>query len=693
SKTSESITVAFPEVPGAMGYIIRAETKTGTFFSETLVSSSPGTMQGLQPYTEYEISILSKNAGGRSQPSYPVDQRTVVVAPSLNTSSPSNTSIEATWEPVDHAVEYIFVIIEEGTGNRIDINTTQTILELDNLQAGTNYTIKVQALDDEGRLGDAQTFSQLTRPATPKVLDVRIDALGRSGTTVFWLAVPGAASYTVTTSNNQTCTATFYSFCYIMPVFCGQNETVIVTAYNEAGASNPSELAEFLTYPCPPNNTLIEEYGPGNCSVVWDEVQMAQYYMTYVKWNDDQEKICNTTGTTCMFECACGYTFISFVIPYNKVGGSPIIELFNYTSAPCCPDSLNITLVSTETVEIEWTEGRGAELYQVTAEETNDIIHCNDTEPLCALSDLECDTTYSIKVTPCSEISGCNKTCTARTQVTAPCTPEVNDITQVTSSTYRVHFSTPNRVGTTYTITAKASGDTQTYKCESSDDSCDLTNLPCGTIFKVMGVAKSTSGERSLLGYEKTLETGPCCPDSCEVTQETQAMTNVSWSSAVGRGTAKCHTVENHCLMGCITCSTNYTVSMEAISSTGHKSECSFQGFSSSPCCPTHIKLYTILNNNTLNLRVSWRPQSALFYRHSVEVTGNGVPLNCDAAPGQKFCDVVGANCGVVYTVQVAPVLHDGTKVSFCQERTYSGECEFLTNHTVLALPRKWASG
>lgn len=70
-------------------------------------------------------------------------------------------------------------------------------------------------------------------------------------------------------------------------------------------------------------------------------------------------------------------------------------------------------------------------------------------------------------------------------------------------------------------------------------------------------------------------------------------MTNVTWPSGTGarsyittlmssRGHAKCHTLDTHCLMGCITCGTNYSVNLEAISSTGHKSECSYHGFSSS---------------------------------------------------------------------------------------------------------------
>lgn len=693
SKTSESITVQFPEVPGATGYILRAVSKTGDFFLETPVSSSPGTVQGLLPYTMYEISIMSVNAGGRSQPSYSVDQRTVIVAPYLSISSPNSTSIELTWEPVDHAIEYTFLIIPDTSNDRIEKSTNETELVLHDLQPGTIYTITVHAVDDEGRPGDDQTFSQITRPSSPEMPAIQIDGQSRIFAFVFWKPVNGAAGYTVTTSNGQTCTSTLYSYCNLVPVQCSQNQTVTVSAYNSAGSSDESDAAPYLTYPCPPNNTRIEEDSPGNCSVKWDEVKMVDFYMIYVKGlrKSGHEIICNTTDTRCQFNCTCGHTFTAIVNPYNKVGGSPLVQLVNYTTVPCCPDNINVTLISTETVDIEWSEASGADLFQVTAAETDDIIHCNDTEPMCALSGLECGTEYSIKVTPCSEISGCNTTCPAHTQMTAPCPPEVN-ILLVNSNTYRVQVSKSKIPNTTHIITAKTSDGGVVVTCEmaTDEDFCDLEDLPCGTVFKVTGVAvDEADDETSLPSYEKRLETAPCCPDtnSVAVVQKTQSMTFVSWDHAEGAGSyittltsqhgkAKCHTEDNECLMGCITCGTNYTVSIQAISSTGHQSECSYAGFSSSPCCPTHIKLYRVPKNGTMGLRVSWsKHQSASSHKHSAELWGHQTPLSCVAPPGQKFCDVVEQLCEMDYTVLVAPELNDGTKVSFCQNRTLSAPC------------------
>lgn len=74
SKHSDSITVEFGEVSGATAYILRAE--NNDFFSEHVVYGSPGTMLHLTAYTDYSLSVMSKNSGGHSQPSCPVHART-----------------------------------------------------------------------------------------------------------------------------------------------------------------------------------------------------------------------------------------------------------------------------------------------------------------------------------------------------------------------------------------------------------------------------------------------------------------------------------------------------------------------------------------------------------------------------------------------------------------------------------------
>lgn len=99
---------------------------------------------------------------------------------------------------------------------------------------------------------------------------------------------------------------------------------------------------------------------------------------------------------------------------------------------------------------------------------------------------------------------------------------------------------------------------------------------------------------RFLLSFPSSLSfPAPCCPATLNVTQVTQAMSNVTWSAAQGaqsfvasltssRGNATCHTIQTKCMMGCITCGANYTVSLQAIDSKGNTAVCMYHGFSTS---------------------------------------------------------------------------------------------------------------
>lgn len=103
---------------------------------------------------------------------------------------------------------------------------------------------------------------------------------------------------------------------------------------------------------------------------------------------------------------------------YRKMFKTSNRLLHLHSSAPCCPRDVSVTLVSTETLEVMWSPVKGAEVYETTAVETGGMLHCNDTSPVCALSDLTCNTAYSVTVTPCSELRGCNLTCAPYTRET-----------------------------------------------------------------------------------------------------------------------------------------------------------------------------------------------------------------------------------------------------------------------------------
>uniref|UniRef100_A0A673CMB9 Fibronectin type III domain containing 7 n=1 Tax=Sphaeramia orbicularis TaxID=375764 RepID=A0A673CMB9_9TELE len=568
-----------------------------------------------------------------------------------------NSSIIVSWDPIPHAVQYSVYLHLLGSDEIIKRNTSNTNLTVYDLEPGSLYMIKGCAWDPEDRKGEPSSYA---------------------GLLVSWSLdreVYGVIDYHVMSDHNLMCNSSSDS-CILSPVGCGEVHSIQVTASNDAGPSYPSSPTVFITFPCPPESLAIQETAPENCTLSWDSVEYADSYRAYFKNGAGEEEICNTTGNNCTFHCECGYQYLMMVTAINQAGESPKGMTLNYTTVPCCPEDVSVSLVSTDTLEIMWEASRGADLYETRAADNLEDIRCNDTAPVCALSDLTCDRSYSVVVIPCNDVSGCNHNCGAHTKDTAPCTPEDVTVNQQSDSSLTVSWTGTNRAAT-YTVSAVGDGDV--YTCSDPGSSCDITGLPCGCTFEVSVKANSTAGQ-SLPSFSHSVETEPCCPDSLSVDQVTQAMTNVSWSHAKGaysfitsltssRGHARCHTEDSHCLMGCITCGTNYTVTMKAYSQSGRMSNCTYQGFSSSICCPSGVRLYKLSNNS---LRVFWRSSGSM-HNYNVELMGANRNYTCQANAGHSSCDIDIVQCGDVYRVVVAPVTPEGTVVPFCAQRMYSG--------------------
>ncbi|XP_070765571.1 fibronectin type III domain-containing protein 7-like [Enoplosus armatus] len=690
-KDSRTLMAGFSLRTGATHYIIRVQNANG-FYREDTVSSSPAEIKSLTPYTEYTLSVMAVNSGGRSQPSLPVTAKTVLPPPQLSASSPSNDSLSVAWAPIAHAVRYTLSVYKFGSNANMKHNASNANLTISGLDAGSLYAIRGFAWDLEGREGEGSLYiNQTTRPPAPSSVNVSVvmsDSV--AGLSVSWeldQEVYGSIQYHVMSDQNLTCNSTSSS-CTLSAVGCGEVHTIQVTASNEAGPSFPSSPVVFITFPCPPESLALVESSEANCTLTWDAAPHADSYVAFVKRGDGGEETCNTTSDSCTYHCKCGYTYLMSVFAFNQAGSSPQGEVLNHTTLPCCPESVSVSVVSTDTLEITWTASRGAELYETRAADSTEVILCNHTAPVCALSDLRCDSPYSVVVTPCNEISGCNRACKAHTKETAPCMPMSLTLNPKNSSCVGVSWTANNRAAT---YTASASGEDGEHACTTSGSSCDITDLPCGSTYEVSVVATSAAGQ-SLPSYSDSLETEPCCPLNLSVDQVTQAVTNVSWSHAKGahsfvtsltspRGHARCHTRDSHCLMGCITCGTNYTVTMEAFSHSGRRSNCTYQGFSSSACCPSGVRLYRMAGNS---LRVYWRSSAGSSHSYITEMVGSSNNYTCTASPGENSCDVENIQCGDAYNVVVAPLTPEGSKVLFCPQRLYSVTCSGTNVGTVI---------
>ncbi|XP_004943153.2 fibronectin type III domain-containing protein 7 isoform X2 [Gallus gallus] len=678
SKLSNSITVEWRAVPGATSYLLSAQ--DGDSCIETVVTKSPGTVMGLEPATCYRITIRSVNAGGKSRPSPSRKTTTVLSAPILSVSSPSYDSIAVSWKAVYMAVGFsVSLMRSDGLGRMLKQNTTNTSFIFSNLDPGTLYTIKAYAWNANGLPGDDFTYNQRTSPKAPADVQVAFNS-GVLRAIVSWMPAEGALTYSVTASSGLLklkCNTTSSS-CIIPSLQCGSEYSVSVTAHNDAGSSNPTDAVSLKTIPCAPGNISTEEDERGNLLVSWSRVNFGHYYVVFVKSDDGLEVYCNTSHTQCHFQSDCGFTYFISVFAYNKAGQSPLGDVFNYTTAPCCPSNFRAVLVSSDTVEVSWSPVRGAEMYETKAASWRGTVLCNDTATACTLSALRCNTRYNVTVYSFSEARGSNTSCASKYVATAPCSPEIKNISKEALSVISVHWQSNNEEAT-YIVTAR--GETGLWHCTSSGNSCTLINLPCGSAFSVSVIARSPAGQ-SLPSYSVPLETAPCCPNDLTLTQVTQSVTNISWSIGMGaqtyattlespKGQAKCRTLKNYCLLGCITCGTNYTVSLKAISETGLTSYCTYQGYSSSACCPSGVKLYRLGSNG---IRVYWRASEETI-SYITDLCGSKGNFTCTPSSGVSYCDITEIPCGDVYTVVVSPATDKRLKLTFCPKKIYSVTC------------------
>nr|XP_013816738.1 PREDICTED: fibronectin type III domain-containing protein 7 isoform X2 [Apteryx mantelli mantelli] len=678
SKLSNSITVEWRAVLGATSYLLTAQ--DGDSFIETTVTNSPGTVTGLKAATLYRITIRSINSGGRSQPSPSRKAKTVLAAPILSVSSPSCNSIAVSWKAVYMAAGFsVSLMRSDGLGRMLKENTTNSSLIFTDLDPGTLYTIKAYAWNVNGMPGDDFTYNQRTSPKAPADVQVAFNS-GTLRAIVSWMPTEGALTYSVIASNRLLklkCNTSSTS-CMVPSLQCGSEYSVFVIAHNDAGSSKPTVAVNLRTIPCAPGSISIEEDETGILLVSWSSVNFGRYYVVFVKSDDGLEVHCNTSHTQCHFQSDCGFTYFISVFAYNKAGQSPLGDVFNYTTAPCCPSDFSAVVVSSDTLQVTWSPVRGAEMYETRAADWTGVVLCNDTAPACTLSALRCSTQYNITVYSFSEVRGSNKSCASKYVATAPCSPEIKNISKDALSVISVYWQSNNDEAT-YIVTAR--GEAGLWHCTSSGNSCTIINLPCGSVFSVSAIARSPAGQ-SLPSYSVPLETAPCCPNDLTLTQVTQSVTNISWSVGMGaqtyvttlespKGQAKCHTLQNYCLLGCITCGTNYTVSLKAVSETGLTSSCTYQGYSSSACCPSGVKLYRLGNNG---IRVHWRASEEMT-TYNTDLYGSKSNFTCAPHSGLSHCDITEIPCGDVYSVVVTPATAKGLKLTLCPKNIYSVTC------------------
>ncbi|XP_074987683.1 fibronectin type III domain-containing protein 7 isoform X7 [Caretta caretta] len=681
--TSRNIYLRWSKFSGAFSYRITA-TPMNTVGHPLLAHFNDvpviGVLTLLTPNTVHTVKVEAIDKNGIILAEAQTMQLTAPEIPAIDQAySKLSNSITVEWAAVPGATSYLLTAQDgESFIETIVINSPGTVT---GLKAATLYKITIRSINSGGRSLPSPSKKAKTVLAAP-VLSVSSPSY--DSIVVSWGAVYMAVGFSVSimrsdglgSMTKENTTHTSLVFTSLDP---GTLYTIKAHAWNVNGIPGDDFTYNQITSPHAPSDVQVAfDSGTLRATVSWIPTEGTLNYS--VTASSGTSKLnCSTSSTSCtLSSLQCGSEYSVYVIANNGAGSSKPTDAVSLKTAPCCPSDFYPVFVSSDTVEIVWSPVRGAEMYETKAVDGVGVVLCNDTATICILSALQCNTQYNITVYSYSEIRGSNTSCVSKYVATAPCSPEIKSISQDDLSIISVHWQA-NNDETIYTVTAR--GEAGLWRCTSSGNSCSITDLPCGSVFSVSAVAITTAGQ-SLPSYSVPLETAPCCPNDLTVTQVMQSITNISWSVGAGaktyitilespKGPAKCHTLQNHCLLGCITCGTTYTVSLKVISETGLASDCTYQDYSSSACCPSGVKLYRLRNNG---IRIYWRASAGLI-KYSTDLYGSKGNFTCTPTSGLSYCDVTEIPCGDVYTVVVSPVPEKGSKLTFCPKKIYSVTC------------------
>ncbi|XP_034439595.1 uncharacterized protein LOC117760582 [Hippoglossus hippoglossus] len=661
---ANSLVVSWSESPGADSYIATVQDRSGPATTCQAMTEGHCNVTGLGCGQIYDVFVVSSDGYCDSPPTPVVDTAAAPCEP-RNIQAVFDCYMETasvTWSPSDGAQSYVVTAVS-ASGHNVTCDTNTTSCDLDGLSCGQSYTVSVEAVGQTCSSTGHMTGPLVTGPCIPEHISTQYSlTIGQ----VLWDMSPGADYYTVAGVTEQGLNVscrTIDTYCPLYNLNCGQVYNVSVTANNHVcqEVATSTEEVEIATEPCPPNNVGTSVDCQSNIGTVsWETSFGAVGYTAHLAGRNGDSLSCYTTETFCNIEdLHCGVIYYTNVIAVGQMLNSSVSTTVLLVAAPCAAENVMANLdCKNSTAEISWSPANGANSYAVTAMAADGHrASCETTEDLCELTELQCGQTYNVSLTTISDHCQTERHTNA-TFSTRPCKPlHVGVDLQCGTSTAKLFWEEKEDVEL-YMATASCS--MGTLQCNSTNSTCQFSDLQCGETyeFSVTAYGNMCYSETSSTAE---IQTEPCQPTGLTVDGSCYNDTLVlDWTAAAG---ASVYVVTATGDLGYVTsfqtnetmieaelpCGQLFTFTVKSQDDRCDSAASLPEEFKTGPCVPENVQSFTRCEDSLGS--VSWAASDGAESYLAIATAEDGHTHMC--VTNTSSCTWDDLHCGEMYTVHV----------------------------------------
>ncbi|XP_006797927.2 uncharacterized protein LOC102776891 [Neolamprologus brichardi] len=660
---ANSLIVSWSKSSGADSYIatLHDSTNQGTTCQATTEGSCNVT--GLGCGQIYHVSVVSSDGYCNSPPT-PVVDTPSVPCNAINIRAYMDCEIKTavvSWWPSDGALSYI-AMATTNSGHNVTCETNRTSCDLTELLCGQSYSVSVKAIGKTCSSIAKMTGQLVTEPCIPIQITTQYSVtIGQ----VQWDMSNGANYYTVTGQTDQGLTTTSCvtndTYCALYNMYCGQKYSIVVTANNFVCQNVSASTVLIVTEPCPPNNVQTNVNCQDNQGMVsWETSFGAVGYEASFAGRDGHSLSCHTNATSCSVEgLHCGVVYHTDVIAIGEKLNSIRSNTVLLYSAPCAVGKCTANLdCYNDTATVSWSPVSGANSYMVTAVSADGSrASCESTEHQCNLTELECGQVYNVTLVTISNHCRTEKS-TNISFSTRPCKPSrVGVDLQCGTSTANMYWEESAGVEL-YMATATNMG--TTLKCNSTNSTCQFSNLTCGDTYKLSVIAYSNRCY-SEISSTVEIQTEPCKPDGLRVHGSCNNETVLLyWFKAKGAskyivtadgnlGYSTSLQTNNTMIETNLPCGQLFTFTVKAQDDWCDSPTSRPEKYMTTPCVPAHVQSFTRCEKSLGS--VSWAASDGAESYMAIATGQDRHVHTCTT--NTTICTWNDLHCGETYTVYV----------------------------------------